>query len=78
MDVQTAMRSLYLGINLASALAAAIAAFHWYESALLATQPGRDAEARIHNQKAAIGATFAAAAQAMVALGAVIENLRSL
>jgi len=72
--METAVNSLYIGINLASAGLAVIAGYQWWLSAE-AAKDGRQVESLDHNRKAAIAASLAAIAQASVAARAAIENL---
>jgi hypothetical protein len=74
----TAIVTLYLGINLASAAAAAFAGFHWLRSASLSVQGEDEAAVRLHNWLAAFAASVAALCQAAVAAKASIDNMISL
>lgn len=69
--------SWYLGFNLASALAALVAAYQWYLSAI-AARNGEQAAAIHHNALAAWAACVAAAGQAAVALKAFGDHLSAL
>jgi hypothetical protein len=70
--------TLYLGINLASAGAAAFAGFHWLRSATLSLHGADEAAVRYHNWVAAFCASLAALCQAAVAAKASIDNMISL
>lgn len=67
--------TFYLGINLASAAAAAVAGYHWLKSATLSLHGSDEGQVRAHNWVAAFAASLAAATQAMVAARAALENL---
>lgn len=68
------INSLYIGINLASAVMAVVAGYQWWlsaEAAKIASQ----AESLDRNRKAAIAASLAAIAQAVAAVRPAIETL---
>jgi len=61
-----AMNAVYIGINLAAAMAAVFAGLQWWRSAQ-AAYAGNQAESMLHNANAAYAACLAAGCQAAIA-----------